>query len=116
MKMTTFYARYWVVDRVSESRDIVTKCKRLIVKIKEGMDDNSLSSANMEWLIGKTHVSFSEGARQMMERKRNWTREMAARRIQRWWGPSRRRKVIQSCDIDFALQTISLNGLDEVTI
>ena len=110
MKMTTFFARYWAVSWPCNSRDTVTKCQRLIVKMKEELADNCKSSANIEWIIGKTNVSFSEGARQMMERKRNWTREMAARRIQRWWGlrSRRRRKVTQSCDIDVVLQTISL--------
>ena len=114
MKMTTFYARYRVVSGACSSMDdTVTKCQRLVVKMKEGMTGNCKSSAYIEWVIEKTHVSFSEGARQMMERKRNWTREMAARRIQRWWG---QRKAMQTCDINLILQTISLNGLDEVTI
>ena len=117
MKMTTFYTQYWVVGGDWNGIDTVTKCPTLVVKMKEGMADHFMSSANITWVIGKTNVSFSEGARQMMERKRNCTREMAARRIQRWWAQrKRRRKVIESCNINVVLQTISLNGLDEVTI
>ena len=117
MKMTTFYARYRVVGVTCKSLDVVTKCQGLVFQMKREVEDDCMSSANMEWVVGTTHVSFSEGARQMMERKRNWRREMAARRIQRWWSQrSWRSKWMLSCDIDVVLQTISLNGLDEVTI
>ena len=90
MKMTKFYVRYRKVSGDWNGKDTVTKCQRLVSKMKEGLSDDCISSANIEWVVGKTHVSFSEGARQMMERKRNREREMAARRIQRCWGQRRR--------------------------
>ena len=121
MKMSTFYARYRVVssdsDGMASGVDMVSKCQRLVDKMKDVVSSSSL--AYMEWVIGTTHVRCSEGARQMMEREKNCAREMAALRIQRWWMESRRRKapdVTQTCDINVVLQTISLNGLDKVNV
>ena len=73
------------------------------------------NNCNVEWMIGTTHVCFSEGARQVMERIRKSERVKAAMMIQRWWTRIKR-KNIWTCDEDIILQTISLHGLDKVTI
>ena len=117
MRMTTFCARYGAGGRDRASEDMVTNCQLVVKRMKENLVEKFLSSSsviNIEWVIGKSHVHFSEGARQVMEEERSREREEAARRIQRWWTVRRRRNYTQSCDIDVILQTISLHGLDRV--
>ena len=120
MKIATFYARYRVVGSDSDGMncdvDMVMKCQRLIDEMKERWTKNGSSRlAYMECVIGTSHVAFSEGARQMMERMRNYSRENAALMIQRWWR-RKRQDVTKSCDFNVILQTLSLNGLNKVIL
>ena len=116
MRMTTFCVRYGAGGKDRTGEDMGTNCQLVVKRMKE-KNLSSSSVINIEWVIGTSHVHFSEGARQVMEEERSSEREEAARRIQRWWTVRRRRRrYTPPCDIDVILQTISLHGLDRVIL
>ena len=118
LRIPVFCTKYWVITRDRRDTDMVTRCTRVVDTVKNSLDNKMMSSfnnCNVEWVVGTTHVCFSEGARQVMERMRKKEREKAAKMIQRWWGRIRKSNNL-SCDVDTILQTISLHGLDKVII
>ena len=106
LRVATFYSRYWVInkDRKDKDMDMAAKCSKVVSWLKCCLG----TRVTVECVVGLSHVSYSEGTRQLLERLRTGEREEAARRIQSWW---RRR----TCDVEVILQTISLHGLDKVT-
>ena len=117
-RINTFYAKYWVITRDRRDTDMLTRCTRVVDTVKNRLDNkmmSSLNNCNVDWVVGTTHVCFSEGARQVMERMRNTERDKAAKMIQRWWVTIRKNKR-WTRDVDIILQTISLYGFDKVRL
>ena len=104
LRLAAFYSRYWVISKDShghEDRDMAAKCAKVVSCLG--------TRVTVECVVGLSHVAYSEGTRQLLERRRTGEREEAARRIQSWW-----RKNNLACDEKVILQTISLHGLDKV--